>query len=117
MSFASMLAGEAFNNAMIHIGHAFGAGLGAAHHIPHGIGCAIGLSAVIDLVAELMPEKVRRIGKLLGMELASDLTPKEVGDKVSKKIRDFNKMIKTTKVIIGISHKTLFIISKFRTRK
>ena len=37
MSFASMLAGEAFNNAMIHIGHAFGAGLGAAHHIPHGI--------------------------------------------------------------------------------
>ena len=91
MSFASILAGEAFNNAMIHIGHAFGAGLGAAHHVPHGIGCAIGLSAVIDLVAELMPEKVRRIGELLGMKLASNLTPKEVGDKVSRKIRDFNK--------------------------
>jgi alcohol dehydrogenase len=113
MSFASMLAGEAFNNAMIHIGHAFGAGLGAAHHVPHGIACAIGLSAVIDFVAELMHGKVRRVGELLGLELAPNLTPKEVGDKVSKRIRDFNKELGIPSLVdLGIKESDLENITK-----
>ena len=68
---------------------------------------------MIDLIADLMPEKVRRIGELIGLELAPNLTPKEVGDKVSKKIKDFNKEMGIPSMVdLGIKESDLENITK-----
>jgi alcohol dehydrogenase len=93
MSFACLLAGMAFSDAPCHLGHAFGHTLGALHHIPHGIGCAIAQPAVIRMVSDLMPAKVRRVGELMGLRLNSRLSSTTLGKRVSERIIAFNKEI------------------------
>jgi alcohol dehydrogenase len=93
MSFASLIAGASFNDAIPHFGHAFGHTLGAFHHVPHGTGCAIALPGVVEIAADVMPNKVRRVGELMGMKLAENLTPAALGKKVAKRIITFNKKI------------------------
>lgn len=113
MSFACMLAGEAFNNALVHFGHAFGQGFGAAHHIPHGIGCAIGQPAVIAIAAELTPQKVHNIAKLFGMDLSPDISDKELGEVVGKKVKEFGKQIGIPSMAeLGIKESDLENIAK-----
>jgi alcohol dehydrogenase class IV len=91
MAGACLLAGMAFNDAMIHFGHAFGHTLGAMHHVPHGIGCAIAMPGVIDVVAHAMPDKVRKVGEMMGLKLAKRLNPARLGLMVSERIVAFNK--------------------------
>jgi alcohol dehydrogenase len=91
MSCACLLAGMAFNDAMIHFGHAFGHTLGALHHVPHGVGCAIAMPGVIDVIAETMPDKVRKVGELMGLKPARKMKPAELGKIVSERIVAFNK--------------------------
>jgi len=93
MSFACLIAGMAFTDAKTHFGHAFGHSLGARHHVPHGTGCAIAQPGVIAVVAEHLPEKVRRVGELMGLLLGNDLSPAELGRKVSERIAAFNREI------------------------
>lgn len=93
MSFACLLAGMSFNDATPHFGHAFGHSLGAAHHVAHGIGCAIAQPGVIEVAAKAMPEKVRRVGELMGLKLADNLSPAELGERVGDGIAAFNKEI------------------------
>jgi alcohol dehydrogenase class IV len=93
MSFACLIAGMSFADATPHFGHAFGHTLGSTHHVPHGIGCAIAQPGVIEMVAALMPEKVRRVGELMGLELAENLSPTELGARVSERIVAFAKGI------------------------
>lgn len=91
MSFACLIAGMSFNDAMPHFGHAFGHSLGAIHHVPHGIACAIAMPGVIEIVAGLMPEKVRRVGELMGLTLARELGPAELTAAVGERIVAFNR--------------------------
>ena len=93
MSFACMIAGMAFTDAVPHLGHAFGHTLGAIHHIPHGIGCAIAQPSVIDMVADVMPDKVRKLGELFGLKLEASLSPQAIGDKVAAALTKFIKQI------------------------
>ena len=93
MCFACLIAGMAFTDAKTHFGHAFGHSLGAKHHIPHGTGCAIAQSGVITIVADLMPKKVRRVGELMGLALADNLSSTDLAKQVSAGIAAFNKEI------------------------
>lgn len=93
MSFACLIAGMAFNDAIVHIGHAFGHTLGSLFHIPHGVGCAIAQSMVVNLVAEIMPQKVRRIGDFLGLSLDGNLSPAELGEAVGRAVNGFIRQI------------------------
>jgi len=93
MSFACLIAGMSFRDAAPHFGHAFGHTLGSSHHIPHGIACAIAQPWVIQIVADVMPEKVRRIGELMGLEPGKDLGSAELKRKVSEGIAAFIKSI------------------------
>ncbi len=93
MSFGCLIAGMSFNDATPHFGHAFGHTLGSLHHIPHGIGCAIAQPGVIEVVAGVMPEKVRRIGELMGLELGREIAPADLGKRVSEGIAAFSKTI------------------------
>jgi alcohol dehydrogenase class IV len=93
MSFACLIAGMSFNDAMVHFGHAFGHSLGAAHHVAHGIGCAIAQPGVIEIAAKATPKKVRRLGEMLGLKLAESLSPAEVGAQVGEKMASFTREI------------------------
>jgi alcohol dehydrogenase len=93
MCFASVLAGLSFSDAPCHLGHAFGHALGASHHVPHGVGCAIAQPAVIRLVADVMPAKVRRVGEFFGLKPAQGLSVADLGQQVSERIITFNKEI------------------------
>lgn len=93
MSFACLIAGMSFNDAIPHFGHAFGHTLGAMHHVPHGIGCAIGLPGVIEIAAGVLPNRVRKVGEFMGLRLSDSLSPAEVGKQVSDRMIAFNQEI------------------------
>jgi alcohol dehydrogenase class IV len=93
MCFACLLAGMAFSDAPCHFGHAFGHALGAVHHVSHGIGCAIALPGVVQIVSDVMSEKIRRVGELAGLKLGDNDSPKELGTAVSRWLIGFNKSI------------------------
>jgi acetaldehyde dehydrogenase/alcohol dehydrogenase len=55
---AATMAGMAFANAFLGIGHSLAHKLGAYHHIAHGIACSLMLDHVIRYNAEEVPEKM-----------------------------------------------------------
>ena len=91
MMFASTIAGIAFNDALPQWGHAIAHTLGSQYHIPHGIGCALALPAVIEYVADVFPEKIRRVAQAMGTELPENLSSAELGAAVAEAVREFNR--------------------------
>jgi len=93
MSFAATIAGTAFNSTVTHIGHAMAHTIGAFYHIPHGVGCALALPAVMEFVADTVPEKVRQIGAAMGLSLDKGMAHAELGLAVADAIREFLRKI------------------------
>lgn len=93
MSFASLIAGMAFSDALTHWGHAIAHTVGAHYHIPHGVGCAVALPAVVEYVADVVPDKVRRVALAMGLSLPETLTPAELGKAVADAIRNLNREV------------------------
>jgi len=91
LSFAGMLAAMALNDAMIHLGHAIAHVVGALTHTVHGTCCALTTPIIVEYLADVLPDKVRRIGEILGLELKSDLPAGELGREVAAGIRAFEK--------------------------
>jgi len=79
MLLASMYAGMAFTNALVHLGHSIAHTLGARFHIPHGIACAVALPEVIEYASKTEYKKVRMICECLGADVKEDATPEEIG--------------------------------------
>ena len=79
MILASMFAGMAFTNALVHVGHSIGHTLGAQFDIPHGIACGIALPEVIEYTSKTEYKKVAMICECLGVEVVEDATPEEIG--------------------------------------
>jgi len=94
MSFACLIAGMSFNDATPHFGHAFAHTLGSLLHVSHGIGCAIAQPGVIRIAAHAMPEKIRRVGELIGLQMGGSLNAAEVGRLVADAIAAFSKQIR-----------------------
>ena len=93
MSFASLIAGMAFSDALVHWGHAIAHTIGAHHHVPHGIACAVTLPAVVEYVADAVPDKVQRVAQAMGLTIQGGLPPEELGIKVADAIRDLNREV------------------------
>jgi alcohol dehydrogenase len=93
MSFACLIAGMSFNDAIPHFGHAFGHALGCCYHIPHGVGCALGQPGVVEIAADVMPEKIRKLGGFFGLVLDETLFPAELGRQVSDAVLAFSREI------------------------
>ncbi|MDO9533775.1 MAG: iron-containing alcohol dehydrogenase [Bacillota bacterium] len=91
MSFASLIAGFAFTDSLTHWGHAIAHTIGAQFHIPHGVGCAVALPAVVEYVADAVPEKVWRVALAMGLSLPEDMPPLELGAAVAEAIRNLNR--------------------------
>lgn len=94
LAFAATIAGYAFSNAMVHMGHAIAHSLGAFAHIPHGVGCALALPQVVRFLAEHQPDSIREVGQIMGLELPLSLTPREAGEAVAQRISAFNQEIR-----------------------
>jgi alcohol dehydrogenase class IV len=93
LSFASMIAGMSFNEAMVHIGHAIAHSMGVAHKIPHGVGCGLALPMVMEYLSDQMPERIRDIGNAMGLSLSDDLSNEVLSKTVADAIRKMNKEI------------------------
>jgi len=93
MLLASMFAGMAFTNGLVHLGHSMGHTLGAQFHIPHGIACAVALPEVIEYTAKSEYKKVRMICECLGVELAEDASPEAIGIAARTALRSLIKSV------------------------
>ena len=93
LSFASTIAGMAFNEAMVHLGHAIAHSMGAVHQIPHGLGCALSLPMALEYLSDTIPDRLRNIGDAMGLSLKNDLTDEALGKVVADAIRNMNKEI------------------------
>lgn len=93
MILASMFAGMAFTNALVHLGHSIAHTLGATFHIPHGIACAVTLPEVIEYTAKTEYKKVRMICDCLGVDVAEDATPEQIGSVASNALRSLLKTL------------------------
>lgn len=87
MSFASTIAGMAFNDATPHLGHAIAHTMGAKFHVPHGNGCGLAMPIVIEYVSDIMPDRVRAVGRAIGLELSDNLSDEQTGAAVADAIR------------------------------
>lgn len=93
MSLACLLAGTAFADANVHIGHSIAHAIGALHHIPHGAACAIALPSVIRYIADAVPENVKMVGFAMGLDMKDGLSAQEAGDIVAEAIKGLSKKI------------------------
>jgi alcohol dehydrogenase len=93
MLLASMFAGMAFTNGLVHLGHSIGHTLGAHFHVPHGIACAVALPEVIEYASKTEHQKVRMICDCLGVEVSEDATPQEIGAIARNAIRSLLKSV------------------------
>ncbi len=66
---ASCMAGQAFTQVGLHLGHAIAHGVGVYGHVHHGTACALVLPYALSSVSEVIPDRIARIGKILGAEI------------------------------------------------
>ena len=88
LSFASNIAGMAFTEASLHIGHAAAHEFGIRFHMQHGVACALTLPAVVTFAADVVPEKTKKIAEALGVKLPAGIGGAEAGELAAAKIRE-----------------------------
>ncbi|WP_291636026.1 iron-containing alcohol dehydrogenase [Clostridium sp.] len=93
MILASMYAGMAFTNGLVHLGHSIGHTLGAHFHIPHGLACAAALPEVIEYTARTEFKKVEMICECLGVHVPEEATTEEIGSMARISLRSFLKLV------------------------
>ncbi|MGG0717022.1 iron-containing alcohol dehydrogenase [Robertmurraya massiliosenegalensis] len=109
---ASNFAGMAFNDALVHLGHAVAHAVGATFHKAHGVICALALPEVMKYAAIDTPEKVKLIGDAMGVSFTGEESAEEIGELVATAIR---KLIRTIHIPsikeLGIAKKELLNLS------
>lgn len=89
MQCAASIGGWMLYNCCAHVGHSIAHVLGGHLHIVHGAACAYGLPAVLKLIAAAIPEKVKYIGKVLGVKYIGDESKEEIGNKAAAAYQKF----------------------------
>lgn len=62
------LGGWMLFNCCAHVGHSLAHVIGAKFHVPHGAACAYAAPAMMRFITPAVPEKMRKIGTILGAE-------------------------------------------------
>lgn len=81
MQAAACMSGWTLTNVYANVGHSLAHVVGANYHIVHGSACSYGLPPVLRHMAPAVPEKVKRIGTILGAKFEGTETPEQIGDK------------------------------------
>lgn len=92
LALASNFAGIAFNESGVHMGHSTAHALGHMYHIPHGICCALVTPAIIEFAAKTYPEKMKKIGEIMGLSFSAE-GPEAIGKAVGNAVRALCKEI------------------------
>jgi alcohol dehydrogenase class IV len=109
---ASNFAGIAFNDALVHLGHAIAHSVGAKYHITHGIACALALPEAMNYAAAIDGEKVKIVGEAMGISFSGRESAGEIGEMVAQAIRDFIKKVRIKSVkALGISRNDLIAVT------
>jgi len=86
LMFASSSCGSVIATAYLHAGHAIAHAIGGALNITHGLAVITTAPELLNTLAPACPEKVHRIGELLGMAFPEDLTPEVLGATIRGKM-------------------------------
>lgn len=90
---AANLAGWMLNNTGTIVGHSIAHVLGSRYHIIHGEAVAYALPSVIEFVGPVCFEKVREIGKILGMVYPDSAPQEQVTVLAARAFKDFRDKI------------------------
>lgn len=90
---ASCMAGQAFTQVGLHLGHAIAHGIGVHGHVHHGAACALALPYALASVSEEIPDRIRAVGELLGAAFPSGCDAKEIGRLVGEELLRFNRSV------------------------
>lgn len=95
---ASALGGFMLYNACAHVGHSIAHVIGAKLHIIHGAACAYGTPSVLKAISPVVPEKVKKIGTILGAKFTGNESEAEIGEKSAEAYRKFTDSIGLEKI-------------------
>lgn len=94
MMLASSLGGISMSGPLCHLAHDIGKVLGGKFHIPHGNGCASCLPQVMQVIAPVVPARVKDITLALGGTVRDGASPEEIGKAVYETVRTLMKRLK-----------------------
>ncbi len=92
MLLGSMLAGFAFNSAVLGLVHSIAHPLSAHCGLPHGVANAVGLPHVMAFNAEVVPERTKDIALAMNLDVAG-LSPEDASKVAVEKIKALSKEI------------------------
>lgn len=90
---ASCMAGQAFTQVGLHLGHAIAHGIGVHGHVHHGAACALALPYALASVSGEIPNRIRTVGELLGVTFPSGCAASEIGRLVGEELLRFNRSV------------------------
>ena len=61
--------------------------------MPHGLSIAIVLPCIVGYLSDVMPDKVKAIGRALGLGFEDSISAEEAGEAVDGKIREMNREV------------------------
>lgn len=93
MLLGSMMAGFAFNSAVLGLVHSIAHPLSVHCGLPHGVANACGLPYVMEYNAEVVPERTIDIGVAMGLDLQG-LPQEEAVKKVIDAVKELSKAVK-----------------------
>lgn len=90
---ASAMAGQAFTQVGLHVGHAIAHGIGVHGNVHHGVACALALPYALRCVCKEIPERVAQVGKTLGLTIADGTSPEKIGELVADALLALNREV------------------------
>ncbi len=90
---ASCMAGQAFTQVGLHLGHAIAHGVGVYGHIHHGTACALALPYALASVSGAIPERIAEIGRILGVTIPEGASAEQIGQRVGEALQAFNRSV------------------------
>lgn len=89
MQCAAAIAGWMLYNCAAHVGHSYAHVIGAHFQMAHGEACACGLPAIIRAIAGAVPEKIKRVGRILGVCFSGTESTAEIAQKTARAYQAF----------------------------
>lgn len=93
MQAAASIGGWMLYNCCAHVGHSFAHVIGGNFHVIHGAACAYGLPYVLKEIVVAVPQKVKKIGEILGAQFNGDEKPDEIAKKSAEAYIAFTKRL------------------------
>ncbi|PIO96969.1 iron-containing alcohol dehydrogenase [Pleomorphomonas carboxyditropha] len=112
LAIASNFTGIAFNDALVHLGHAIAHTLGAKFHLTHGTLCALALPEVMKYAATAVPDRVRLVAEAAGVALADGDDDAAAGEKLAAAFRAFSRSLGIPSLAaLGVDRRALLALA------